>query len=55
MAIYLPVSGTVDWALLPFLLAFIPFAVADTVAWMVEEGARTRELLSPSQSHPLRH
>jgi hypothetical protein len=54
MGIYLPMAGWLDWALLPFLLAFVPFAVADIAAWMLEDGARTRAVLRHSQSHPLR-
>ena len=32
IGIYLPMTGQLDWALLPFLLAFVPYALADAAA-----------------------
>lgn len=52
IGIYLPVMGQLDWALLPFLLAFVPYALADVAAWFMEEGAGTSNVLSRSRRHP---
>ena len=54
LGIYLPTVGAMDWALLPFLLAFVPFALADAIAWIVENGAKAGDILWRAQSHPLR-
>ena len=54
LAVYLPIVGALDWAVLPFLLAFIPFALAHTAAWLIEDGAKALALLRHSRRHPLR-
>ena len=42
---YLPVTGHLDWGLLPFLLAFVPCALADVAAWFIQDGAEARKAL----------
>jgi hypothetical protein len=54
MGIYLPLADSLDWALLPFLFAFVPFAIADIAAGMIDDGAKTGAIFSRSRSHPLR-
>ena len=54
MGVYLPMTGDLDWALLPFLLAFVPYALADVAAWLIQEGAEARKVLSRSRRNPIR-
>ena len=46
IGVYLPMTGQLDWALLPFLLAFVPYALADVAAWFIQRGAEAVQALS---------
>jgi len=54
VGIYLPMTGQLDWAFLPFLLAFVPYALADVAAWLIHEGGEAGKVLSRSRGHPIR-